>query len=183
MKGFVLDENVPVRLAFRPTLPVVSSSSVPGKSADDSNLWDYARALEAMGSVAYFFHFDLIRPARPSNADLSAVHKAHQQGSNLSNVEPKRSDQTTGVLDMSRVSNIRECPIAPPPPIRPPSPPDLELYRPVPRVPKPLFATSSTHARRRLITGKISINHGNLTNMCPDRLLVTSTLWLQTSST
>ena len=44
MKGFVLDENVPVRLAFRPALPVVSSSSVLGKSADDSDLWDYAKA-------------------------------------------------------------------------------------------------------------------------------------------
>ncbi len=44
MKGFILDENVPVRLAFRPALPVVSSSSVLGKSADDSDLWDYARA-------------------------------------------------------------------------------------------------------------------------------------------
>ena len=42
MKGFVLDENVPVRLAFQPALPVVSSTSVLGKSAEDSDLWDYA---------------------------------------------------------------------------------------------------------------------------------------------
>ena len=43
MKGFVLDENVPVRLTFQPGLPVVSSSSVLGKSADDSELWEYAK--------------------------------------------------------------------------------------------------------------------------------------------
>lgn len=50
----------------------------------------------------------LIRPAKPSNADLTAVPKAHQQGSDLSNVEPKLSDQTTGVLDLSRLSQIRD---------------------------------------------------------------------------
>jgi hypothetical protein len=43
VNGFVPDENVPLRLAFQPSLPVVSSGSVLGKGAEDSDLWDYAR--------------------------------------------------------------------------------------------------------------------------------------------
>lgn len=43
MKGFLLDENVPVRLTFRPSLPVVSSAQVLGKSADDLDLWEFAK--------------------------------------------------------------------------------------------------------------------------------------------
>jgi len=43
VNGFVLDENVPGRLAFRPCLPVVSSREVVGGSATDAELWEYAR--------------------------------------------------------------------------------------------------------------------------------------------
>lgn len=43
MKGFVLDENVPARLTFQPSLPVLSSTQALGKGADDSELWEFAK--------------------------------------------------------------------------------------------------------------------------------------------
>jgi predicted nuclease of predicted toxin-antitoxin system len=42
VKGFVLDENVPHRLAFVPSLPVASIVSALGRSCDDSELWEFA---------------------------------------------------------------------------------------------------------------------------------------------
>lgn len=46
MKGFLIDENLPVRFSFTPRLPVVSSSQAIRRSATDSELWEYARAQE-----------------------------------------------------------------------------------------------------------------------------------------
>ena len=46
MKGFLIDENLPGRLTFAPSLPVVSSSSALHRSAGDSQLWEFARAGE-----------------------------------------------------------------------------------------------------------------------------------------
>jgi predicted nuclease of predicted toxin-antitoxin system len=45
MKGFVLDENLPVRLTFKPSLPVCHCSEFTG-SPTDTELWDFARARE-----------------------------------------------------------------------------------------------------------------------------------------
>lgn len=45
MKGFLFDENLPSRLKFSPSLPVVSSSAVR-PSATDSEVWDFARTRE-----------------------------------------------------------------------------------------------------------------------------------------
>ena len=45
MKGFLLDENLPVRLTFTPNLPV-TPASVIGASPTDSQVWDYARKHE-----------------------------------------------------------------------------------------------------------------------------------------
>lgn len=42
MKGFLLDENIPARLTFTPTLPLIHSSDL-GQSLSDTSLWDYAR--------------------------------------------------------------------------------------------------------------------------------------------
>ena len=42
MKGFLLDENVPIRLLFNPSLPMIHSKDL-GESLSDSLLWDYAR--------------------------------------------------------------------------------------------------------------------------------------------
>jgi predicted nuclease of predicted toxin-antitoxin system len=42
LKGFVFDENLPARLTFRPSLPVVSSATA-GKSVSDELLWKYGR--------------------------------------------------------------------------------------------------------------------------------------------
>ena len=44
MNGFLLDENVPSRLTFTPSLPVLSVSAVFGKSASDTEVWEYAKA-------------------------------------------------------------------------------------------------------------------------------------------
>jgi predicted nuclease of predicted toxin-antitoxin system len=45
MKGFLLDENLPSRLTFSPSLPVVSFSAA-GKNPTDSQLWEFARSRE-----------------------------------------------------------------------------------------------------------------------------------------
>ena len=42
MKGFLLDENVPIRLLFSPSLPMIHSRDL-GKSLSDSLLWEFAR--------------------------------------------------------------------------------------------------------------------------------------------
>ena len=46
MKGFLFDENIPTRLTFHPSLPVVAVRAVLGKSASDNVLWEYAREAE-----------------------------------------------------------------------------------------------------------------------------------------
>ena len=45
MKGLLLDENIPSRIIFTPTLPVVHSTSL-GQSLSDTFLWEYACANE-----------------------------------------------------------------------------------------------------------------------------------------
>jgi predicted nuclease of predicted toxin-antitoxin system len=45
MKGFLLDENVPARLHFSPSLPVLSVSNV-GINPSDSQVWEFARQRE-----------------------------------------------------------------------------------------------------------------------------------------
>jgi predicted nuclease of predicted toxin-antitoxin system len=42
MKGFLFDENLPGRLRFSPSLPVVALSKI-GKHPTDSQIWDFAR--------------------------------------------------------------------------------------------------------------------------------------------
>jgi predicted nuclease of predicted toxin-antitoxin system len=41
MKGFLFDENLPIRLTFRPGLPVTPVSIV-GPSPTDTQVWEYA---------------------------------------------------------------------------------------------------------------------------------------------
>ena len=41
MKGLLLDENIPSRIIFTPTLPVLHSTSL-GQSLSDTFLWEYA---------------------------------------------------------------------------------------------------------------------------------------------
>lgn len=43
MRGFLLDENLPARLTFSPSLTVYSSRSV-GTKATDTEIWQFARA-------------------------------------------------------------------------------------------------------------------------------------------
>ncbi len=43
MKGFLFDENLPSRLKFSPSLPVIPSSAV-GASATDTAVWEFARS-------------------------------------------------------------------------------------------------------------------------------------------
>ncbi|MEO5959071.1 MAG: DUF5615 family PIN-like protein [Opitutaceae bacterium] len=45
MKDWLLDQNLPARLGFTPTLPVVSAASL-GRNPTDSQLWDHAREHE-----------------------------------------------------------------------------------------------------------------------------------------
>ena len=42
MKGFLFDENVPVKLTFTPRLPVQSTASL-GKSPSDTSVWEHAK--------------------------------------------------------------------------------------------------------------------------------------------
>jgi predicted nuclease of predicted toxin-antitoxin system len=41
MKGFLFDANVPSRLQFKPSLPLISLSAV-GPNPTDTNIWNYA---------------------------------------------------------------------------------------------------------------------------------------------
>ena len=41
MKGFLFDQNIPTRLIFRPSLPVVGTTAV-GPSPTDTALWSFA---------------------------------------------------------------------------------------------------------------------------------------------
>ena len=45
MKGFLLDENLPTRLRFTPSLSIVPFSAL-GASPSDSEVWEYARREE-----------------------------------------------------------------------------------------------------------------------------------------
>ena len=45
MKGYLLDENLPARLRFSPSLPVQAGAEL-GPSASDSALWEFARQRE-----------------------------------------------------------------------------------------------------------------------------------------
>jgi predicted nuclease of predicted toxin-antitoxin system len=45
VKGFLLDENLPHRLRFKPSLPVQHSTEL-GPSATDEFIWDYAQKNE-----------------------------------------------------------------------------------------------------------------------------------------
>jgi predicted nuclease of predicted toxin-antitoxin system len=42
LKGFLLDENLPARLTFIPSLPVVHSTDL-GRGVTDTFIWEYAR--------------------------------------------------------------------------------------------------------------------------------------------
>jgi predicted nuclease of predicted toxin-antitoxin system len=42
MKGYLFDENLPVRLRFTPKLPVLPFSKA-GRNPTDSQIWDFAR--------------------------------------------------------------------------------------------------------------------------------------------
>jgi predicted nuclease of predicted toxin-antitoxin system len=42
VKGFLLDENLPSRLRFRPSWPTCHSKDI-GKNPSDGDLWEYAR--------------------------------------------------------------------------------------------------------------------------------------------
>lgn len=43
MKGILLDENVPSRLSFVPTAPVMTVRTLLGESATDKDVWEFAR--------------------------------------------------------------------------------------------------------------------------------------------
>ena len=43
MRGFLLDENLPIRLYFTPDLPVIHVTSL-GPQATDTRVWEHARA-------------------------------------------------------------------------------------------------------------------------------------------
>ena len=45
MKGWLLDQNLPARLAFTPVLPIIPATSL-GRNPTDSILWDHAREHE-----------------------------------------------------------------------------------------------------------------------------------------
>ena len=45
MKGFLLDENLPSRVQFSPSLPIISFSVV-GRNPTDTDMWNYARQHE-----------------------------------------------------------------------------------------------------------------------------------------
>jgi predicted nuclease of predicted toxin-antitoxin system len=45
MKGFFFDENLPSRIQFTPSLPVISRSALRS-AATDTEVWDFARKRE-----------------------------------------------------------------------------------------------------------------------------------------
>jgi len=46
VKGFLLDENIPERLTFHPSLPVGVARVALGSGASDNVLWEYAKEAE-----------------------------------------------------------------------------------------------------------------------------------------
>ena len=44
MKGYLLDENLPNRVRFQPSLPVIHARDLGLEAPSDSELWEYARA-------------------------------------------------------------------------------------------------------------------------------------------
>jgi len=42
MKGFLLDQNLPARLTFKPALPVVAGTTI-GDNPTDTEIWEHAR--------------------------------------------------------------------------------------------------------------------------------------------
>jgi len=45
MKGFFFDENLPSRIRFTPSLPIIPSSAL-GRSPTDTQVWEFARQQE-----------------------------------------------------------------------------------------------------------------------------------------
>ena len=45
MKGFFFDENLPTRIQFKPSLPLVSGQDL-GSSPTDTEVWEFARKRE-----------------------------------------------------------------------------------------------------------------------------------------
>jgi predicted nuclease of predicted toxin-antitoxin system len=45
MKGFFFDENLPTRIQFKPSLPLVSGKDL-GSSPTDTEVWEFARKRE-----------------------------------------------------------------------------------------------------------------------------------------
>lgn len=45
MKGFLFDENLPTRIQFKASLPLIHYSEL-GESPSDSSMWDFARQQE-----------------------------------------------------------------------------------------------------------------------------------------
>lgn len=72
MKGFLIDENLPGRLTIVPSLPVVSSSRALQRSADDSELWEFAQARElAIVTKDADFSDRILASAPPQSAAAS----------------------------------------------------------------------------------------------------------------
>jgi predicted nuclease of predicted toxin-antitoxin system len=42
MKGFLFDQNLPGRLTFQPSLPVIAATNL-GPNPTDAGLWDHAK--------------------------------------------------------------------------------------------------------------------------------------------
>ena len=66
MKGYLIDENIPGRLLFSPSLPVVHATTL-GASVSDSGLWSYAarHALAIVTKDADFSHRIMISQPPP----------------------------------------------------------------------------------------------------------------------
>jgi len=66
MKGFLFDENLPQRLQFSPSLPVILIGEV-GSSPTDSEVWEFARKRELVivSKDADFSDRIIIRPPPP----------------------------------------------------------------------------------------------------------------------
>lgn len=66
MKGFLLDENLPVRLQFSPGLSVIPYSKA-GKNPTDSQIWEFARQNELVivSKDADFSQRILMQPPPP----------------------------------------------------------------------------------------------------------------------
>jgi predicted nuclease of predicted toxin-antitoxin system len=64
VKGYLLDENLPSRLRFRPKLPVFHARDL-GLAPSDSELWDYARTNDLVLVTKYADFSDRIMAAEP----------------------------------------------------------------------------------------------------------------------